>query len=82
MAEPPPQFSLRAIFGLTGLVAIAMLFVIKPEAAEHAMLGICVAVPGAILGRLTGRDSVDALFGALYGFLAGVAVSVSLPDIH
>ncbi|HUY89137.1 MAG TPA: hypothetical protein VMV10_10410 [Pirellulales bacterium] len=81
MDEPKPQFSLRAIFGLIAVVANAMLFVTTPRAAECAIAGICFAVPGAIFARLTGRDGIDAAFGAIYGFLAGAAFWLALPQI-
>ncbi|HXT59239.1 MAG TPA: hypothetical protein VN699_11420 [Pirellulales bacterium] len=82
MDEPRFQFSLRAIFGVTVLAAVLLLFVTAPKTIPIAIAGICGAVPGAVLARLTGRDMIDAAFGAVFGFVAGATFFLAIPDVN
>lgn len=82
MEKPPFQFGLRAIFGLTALVALGLIFYKEPNAMPCFVAGACCAFPAAIFARLTGHDKIDAAFGAFFGFLAGAVLWLALPEVN
>ena len=82
MEKPPLQFGLKSIFGLTALVALGLIFYSEPNAMPCIVAGACCAFPAAVFARLTGHDKIDAAFGAFFGFLAGVAFWVALPEVN
>jgi hypothetical protein len=82
METPPFQFGLRAIFGLTALVALGLIFYREPKAMPCFVACVCGAFPAAVFARLTGHDNIDAAFGAVYGFLVGAALWLAFPEIN
>lgn len=82
MEKPPFQFQLGAIFALTALVALGLIFCTERRAMPCFVAVVCCAFPAAVFARLTGHDKIDAAFGAFFGFLAGVAFWVALPEVN
>lgn len=82
MENPLFQFGLRAIFGLTALVALGLIFYREPNAMPCFVAGACFAFPAAVFARLTGHDKTDAAFGAFFGFLAGAVFWLALPKVN
>ena len=79
MDKSPRQFSLRFIFGLTVVIAVAMFYALQPEAIQRAGVGIGFSIVGAIFARIDGGKFSDVLLGAFYGFLIGTLITLTLP---
>lgn len=81
-----PQYSLRAILLATTGIAVLLFFVTNLRITEVTIDAVCYGVPcaalGAVVGRFTGRDRIDAAIAAVCAFLVGAAFPFLLPKVY